>query len=81
MLYSGVSLIFQPSCFLSDLYSNVFLLLFLELILLSCLEMLIYQPITQKASHLSYCSNTHPDLERTVGSGKGEEKKALFLLL
>lgn len=41
--------------------------------------MLIYQPITQKASHLSYCSNIHPDLRRMVGTGEGE-KNTLFLL-
>lgn len=40
--------------------------------------MLIYQPITQKASYLSYCSNIHPDLRRMVGIGEGEN--TLFLL-
>lgn len=67
MLYRGVLLIFQPSCFSSDFCSSVFLSPSLKLVLLSCPETLTYQSSTQKASHLSHHVNIHPDPGRTVG--------------
>jgi len=46
--------------------------------------MLTYQSITRKASHLSYCSDIHPDLGRTAESRERErerERRAVLLLL
>lgn len=37
--------------------------------------MLTYQSITRKASHLSYCSDIHPDLGRTAGSRERERER------
>lgn len=40
--------------------------------------MLTYQSITRKASHLSYCSDIHPDLGRTAGSREREREENSF---